>query len=168
MFIYGPGIVKPRGEVDDLANVADIAPTLADLVGAKIPENYEFDGINLIPFLSGKTDKHRDWVYSYNGEHKMVRTRDVFLDGIGFYWDTRGTLDQEAYKMIEEDTADPALRNDIAAIKSVLEKYPDAPKSGPMYERYMKEKAGKWELWDKMRKNILRQYKKTGARHFGL
>jgi len=159
MIVYGPGSVKALGEVDDLVSLVDIAPTVAELTATELPEGYEFDGKSMMPFVSGKTSKHRDWVYSYNAEYQMVRTRNVCRDGMGFYWDTRGTRDQEQYKLIDEDKRDPALHSDIELIKTVLENYPPAPLSGPMYERYMKAKEEKRELWDKMRENILRQYR---------
>ena len=160
MIMYGPGSVNAIGEADDLASLADIMPTVADLTGAKLPDNYEFDGKSMMPFVSGKTSKHRDWVYSYNAEYQMVRTRNVCRCGMGFYWDTRGVRDQEKYRMIDMNKPDPALRKEIELIKAVLKKYPTAPLSGPMYERYMKAKAGKRELWDKMRERILKENKK--------
>ncbi len=159
MIVYGPGSVNAIGEADDLASLADIMPTVAELTGARLPDNYEFDGKSMMPFVSGKTSKHRDWVYSYNAEYQMVRTRNVCRGGMGFYWDTRGVRDQEQYRMIDLNKPDPALRKEIKLIKTVLKKYPTAPLSGPMYERYMKAKAGKRELWDKMRERILREHK---------
>ncbi|MBA7683684.1 hypothetical protein ES703_92064 [subsurface metagenome] len=93
----------------------------------------------------------------------MVRTRNVVRDGLGFYWDARGILDQEQYRLIDEARPDPALRKDIELVKTILKKYPTAPLSGPMYERYMKMKATKRELWDRMREKILsRQEKEQG------
>ncbi len=160
MLIYGPGTVKALGEVDDLASLVDIAPTVAELTGAKLPESYEFDGRSLMPFVAGKTRRHRDWIYSYNAEYQMVRTRNVCRDGLGFYWDTRGILDQEQYRLIDEGKVAPDLKQDVEVIKEVLKKYPTAPLCGPMYERYMKEKKGKRELWDKMRERILSQNRK--------
>ena len=160
MLIYGPGLVKALGQVEDLASLVDVAPTVAELTGAKLPDGYEFDGKSMMPFLQGRRPKHRDWLYSYNAEYQMVRTRNVCRDGLGFYWDTRGILDQEKYRLIEENKAGPELRRDIETIKRVLNKYPTAPLSGPMYERYMREKTGKRELWDKMREKILSQHKK--------
>ena len=160
MLIYGPGLVKALGQVEDLASLVDVAPTVAELTGAKLPDGYEFDGKSMMPFLQGRRPKHRDWLYSYNAEYQMVRTRNVCRDGLGFYWDTRGILDQEKYRLIEENKAGPELRRDIETIKRVLNKYPAAPLSGPMYERYMREKTGKRELWDKMREKILSRHKK--------
>jgi len=160
MLVYGPGLVKAHGQVDDLASLVDVAPTVAELTGAKLPDRYEFDGRSMVPFLAGKTAKHRDWLYSYNAEYQMVRTRNVVRDGLGFYWDARGILDQEQYRLIDEEKPDLELRKDIEIIKSVLKKYPAAPLSGPMYERYMKSKEGKRELWDKMREKIFSQNRK--------
>jgi len=155
MTVYGPGLVKPRGQVNDLASLVDIAPTVVELAGAKLPGGYAFDGKSMMPFVSGKTSIHRDWLYSYNAEYQMVRTRNVCRDGMGFYWDTRGTRDQAQYRLIDEAKPNPALRKDIELIKTILTKYPTAPLSGPMYERYMKAKEGKRERWDKTRKKIL-------------
>jgi len=159
MILYGPGYVKALGEADDMASLVDIMPTVAELADVEIPKNYEFDGRNMMPFVSGKAPKHRDWIYSYNAEYQIVRTRNVCRDGMGFYWDTRSTRDQEQYRLINENRPDPSLRKDIELIRTILKKYPAAPLSGPMYERYMKAKKGKRELWDKMREKILNQHK---------
>ena len=155
--IYGPGYVKARGEVDDFASLADVAPTLASLTGAKVPSDCNFDGIDMVDYLSGKTDKHRDWVYSYNAEYKMVRTRNLLRDGLDMYWDTRGTLDQESYKLISKDAVPKELKDELKVIESVLNKYPSAPTTGPEYERYMKSKAGKRKLWEKMQQRIFKE-----------
>ena len=163
MVVYGPGLVKALGEVDDMASLVDVAPTVAELTGpprAGTRLGTQFDGKSMMPFVSGKTAKHRDWLYSYNAEYQMVRTRNVCRDGLGFYWDTRGILDQEKYRLIEKGKADPKLQKDIETIKKVLKKYPTAPLSGPMYERYMKSKEGKRELWDKMKEKVLSQHRR--------
>jgi arylsulfatase A-like enzyme len=159
MIVCGPGLVEARGEVDDLASLVDIAPTVAELTATELPEGYEFDGKSMMPFVSGRASKHRGWVYSYNAEYQMVRTRNVCRDGMGFYWDTRDTRDQEQYKLMDENKPDPALCEEVELITTVLEKYPPAPLSGPMYERYMKAKEGKREFWDKIRERVLRENK---------
>jgi arylsulfatase A-like enzyme len=110
MLVYGPCLVKAHGEVDDLASLVDVAPTAVELTGAELPDGYEFDGRSMIPFLEGKTAMHRNWIYSYNAEYQMVRTRNICRDGMGFYWDTRGILDQEKYQLIDENHADPELQ----------------------------------------------------------
>jgi len=46
-------------------------------------------------------------------------------------------------------------------IKTVLKKYPTAPLNGPMYDRDMKDKAGKRELWDKIRERILKEHQSS-------
>jgi hypothetical protein len=110
-----------------------------------------------MPFLTGKKKRHRDWAYSYNGIYKMARTKNVVRDGMGFFWDARGTVDQESYKLIDEKNIDPALKKEVQQIREILDKYPKAPTSGVMYERYMEEKAEKWESWDKMRERVLKE-----------
>jgi hypothetical protein len=46
------------------------------------------------------------------------------------------------------------------SIWAVKTAYPTAPQAGPMYNRYVKEKAGKRELWYKMRDRILTENRK--------
>jgi len=152
--VYGPGLIKPRGEVDDFAGVADIAPTIADLTGADLPRGYEFDGLSMMPFLSGKTSNFRNWIYSYVAECQMVRTKNVLRDGMGVYWDTRGTVDQEKYKEISQDKPPAALAGEINTIKNVLEKYPSMPMQGPAFERYAEDKKSQRKYWLALKKRI--------------
>lgn len=63
-----PGIV-PQGQVTDaLGDLTDIFPTLADFAGAKLPENYEFDGVSLADVMLGNNlDSPRDWIMAMGG-----------------------------------------------------------------------------------------------------
>lgn len=86
MIIYAPGM-KKRGEQDVLMSVADILPTIADLVGFEIPSDYEINGESLVPFLFTDRKKHRKWLYTYRGPEQLVRGRKVLKDGRGKWWD---------------------------------------------------------------------------------
>ena len=72
--------IKQRGASDELTDFSDIAPTLVDLSGARIPEGYQFDGKSLLPYISGKTDYHRDWIYGYISTSQCVRTKNYLLE----------------------------------------------------------------------------------------
>ena len=54
LIIYAPDM-KKHGEQDVLVSLADILPTIADLVGFDMPADYEINGESLLPFLF--TDK---------------------------------------------------------------------------------------------------------------
>ncbi len=83
MVVNGPQhLVRQRGAVDALTDFSDIFPTLLELAGAKVPDGYELDGKSLAPYLAGKTDAHRDWIYSYIGTAEMVRDDRWVLEAV--------------------------------------------------------------------------------------
>ena len=61
-----------------MTDFADIAPTLLDMAGVAPPTNTVFDG-GFLPFLTAKTDTHREWIYAYTGPVQVVRTKPIFL-----------------------------------------------------------------------------------------
>ena len=76
--VTGPGV--KRGVVTDaLIDFTDIAPTFAELAGAKLPEPYTFDGRSFAPLLQGKDgDSTRGWIMSMGGHPaKLVDDRVV-------------------------------------------------------------------------------------------
>ena len=85
MIIYAPNMAK-HGRQDILVNLADILPTLADIVGFKFPANYEVNGKSLWPYLTANKQTHRDWIYSYQGDKQLIRGHKVLRDGKGLWW----------------------------------------------------------------------------------
>jgi len=77
--IAGAGI-KKRGATDELTDFTDIAPTLVDYAGAKLPKGKTFDGISLKPFLTGKTETTKDWIYGFISTSQIVRTKNYMLE----------------------------------------------------------------------------------------
>ena len=66
--IRWPGKI-PAGQVSDqLVSALDLLPTIAAATGASLPTDRKYDGYNLMPLLSGKTDKspRQEFAY-YNG-----------------------------------------------------------------------------------------------------
>ena len=76
--VMGPGI-KPR-ITDELTDFADIAPTLLDMAGIEHPADVKFDGKSQLPFLTGKTETHREWIYGYTGPVQVLRTKQHLLE----------------------------------------------------------------------------------------
>ncbi len=76
---WGAGI-KKRGATDELMDFSDVLPTLCEIAGATIPTDYHIDGKSLVPFLSGKSESHRPWIYSCIGTTQLVRTKQHMLE----------------------------------------------------------------------------------------
>lgn len=92
LIIYAPGMTK-HGEQDVLVNMSDMLPTIADLAGVAIPDDYEINGESLVPFLFTDKPEHRDWVYGYKEHQQIIRGSKVMKDGFGKWWDV--TTDPE-------------------------------------------------------------------------
>ncbi len=75
-----PGLIKAQGGIDALTDYSDLLPTFVDIAGGKLPEEYEFDGKSLAPVLTGKTKHHREWIFSYLGHYRVLRTADYLLE----------------------------------------------------------------------------------------
>jgi len=79
--VYGGG-TKQRGDTDELTDLSDILPTLVDYAESHVPKGYEVDGKSLKPFLTGRTNIHREWIHSYIGTTQLLRTRDYLLEAV--------------------------------------------------------------------------------------
>lgn len=77
--ISGKGVMK-RGVTDELTDFTDIAPTLIELAGGTLPDGCSYDGKSLVPFLTGETDSHRDWIYGYISTSQLIRTKEYLLE----------------------------------------------------------------------------------------
>ena len=86
--VYAPGLkMQKQGEQDILVNVADVLPTVADIVGYKIPKNYKVDGVSLLPYLTTNKTEHRDFIYTYRSGMQLIRGSKVLKDGYGDWYD---------------------------------------------------------------------------------
>lgn len=72
MMMRYPGVVKAGTQSDHLVMNLDIAPTLLDIAGVKVPEDIQ--GESFLPLLTDKTARGRDAIYYHyyeNGEHAV-------------------------------------------------------------------------------------------------
>ena len=77
--VRGPGI-KPLGITNELTDFSDVAPTLLEMAGIPKPDDLYFDGMSQVPFLTGKTESHREWIYAYTGSVQVLRTKKYLLE----------------------------------------------------------------------------------------
>ena len=79
MLIRYPKLAKPGSVCDKMVLNVDIAPTLLDLAGVKIPK--EMQGRSMVPLLRGdEKDWRKDWLYEYYeypGPHSVKKHRGV-------------------------------------------------------------------------------------------
>ncbi|MFR9651123.1 MAG: sulfatase-like hydrolase/transferase [Rikenellaceae bacterium] len=135
MIIYAPCLnMTKQGEQSALVNVADILPTLAELVGVDIPSDYDINGVSLLPYLTTKSDHHRDYIYAYRGGSQLIRGDKVMRDGYGKWYDmTTNVEDYDSFPLIEDwskvSEAHRAQRDQLL-------------KELPQYDLFMTERNG--------------------------
>lgn len=125
--IQGPGIHK-RGLTDELTDFSDIAPTLLDMAGIAQPKDTAFDGESLIPFLTAKTDTHREWIYAYTGPVQVVRTKTHLLEAVspfygkptGRFYFTGNSRFGRDYKRVDGEASHAQARQRLEAVLANL------------------------------------------------
>ncbi|EMI52543.1 sulfatase-like hydrolase/transferase [Rhodopirellula sallentina] len=136
MIIYAPGMTK-HGEQDVLVNMSDLLPTIAELTGVTIPDEYEHNGESLVPFLFTDQTKHREWLYGYSRERQMIRGDLVMKDGYDRWYDvSKDPADLISFPEItnwnEVSEAHRAERDKLLEVLpefDLFETEPDAPGS---------------------------------------
>ena len=137
LIIYAPGMTK-HGEQDVLVNMSDLLPTIAELTGAAIPDDYAHNGESLVPFLYTDQPGHREWVYGYSRERQIIRGDLVMMDGYGKWWDvSEEPSDLISYSEITDWESVPeehrAERDKLSAVLPKFDLFktePDAPGVG--------------------------------------
>jgi len=77
MLAHCPELIKPGTVITQMVQNIDIAPTILDLAGSRVPQ--EMDGKSFLPLLEGKEVKWRDAIfYEYFWEWSFPQTPTVF------------------------------------------------------------------------------------------
>jgi arylsulfatase A-like enzyme len=128
MLVNGPSIVKPRGMTMELTDLSDILPTMMDLAGVALSAGRVIDGKSYAPFLRGKTDHTRDWIHSFIGDARILRTKRWLLEDntplhYGRLYDCGASRDGAGYREVTDST-DPEVLAVKEQFKSLLDKLP--------------------------------------------
>jgi len=128
MIVNCPGLVKPLGAVDELMDLSDVLPTLADFAGASVPKDRPIDGRSFAPLLRGQKHDSREWAFAYIGEWRILRTRRWLLERntakqFGRLYDCGTRRDGRGYKEVTDST-DPEVLAVRKKFEQILKKLP--------------------------------------------
>jgi arylsulfatase A len=127
MIVNCPGLVRSLGACDELIDFSDVLPTLAELGGARVPENYILDGRSFAPLLLGRPYEQREWIFSYLADKRMLRDKRWLLEGDGRFYDCGDRRDGIGYK----DVTESADREAVAARARFDDILANLPAPGP-------------------------------------
>ena len=65
LIVRGPGVLSGGRVLEDLVDFTDFLPTLAEAIGARLPEGTALDGRSFWPQLTGRRGRPREWTYTY-------------------------------------------------------------------------------------------------------
>jgi arylsulfatase len=142
-----PGKIEPGRVSDEIVHAMDLFPALAQIAGGKVPDDRVIDGIDVSPFLLGKTEKSgRDGFVVYMGNEVFgVKWRDWklhFKEQTGWNGELREYRMPRVYNLINDPqerdnvlfphtwvpkAALPQLEEHVASLK----KYPPIPTGTP-------------------------------------
>ena len=123
MIVYGPGTVEPRGSTKELVQFADVLPTVAELAGIKLPLDYSVDNVSFAPLLREEDFDGRDWIFSYFGDQRFLRTENYLIDGNGQLWVCGDGRDEKEYVDVTE-SGDPEVVRTREKFERILSKLP--------------------------------------------
>ncbi len=89
-----PGHIKPGIKSDAMVNWVDLLPTVIDAAGGKAEPN--IDGKSFLPVLLGKTEDHRDIIYSTHSGDRMDKKDRIIATNV---YPSRAVRDRE-WKLI--------------------------------------------------------------------
>ncbi len=104
LIVNCPGTVKTAVS-DELVDLSDMLPTLAELSGAKLPEGVTIDGVSFAKHLRGEPYDAREWIFSYLAYERMLRDKRWLLEGDGTFYDCGDRRDGTGYKDVTDADA---------------------------------------------------------------
>jgi len=134
-----PGTIEPKQVRDDLIDASDFLPTLTDLAGTKIPEDWPTDGVSFVPALRGEKSHARDtaffWYDPRPGWDKERFSRHIFALDHHYKLFSDGRLfDIQGEGFREELIAPTDMSEEAKMAKAKLQSVIDDNLSGPMSE----------------------------------
>ena len=132
MIVRCPGTVKAGVVSDALVSLVDVFPTIAEFTNAPIPPGLVLDGRSFAPVVRGESQKHREWLFSFLRDGRMMRDHRYVLQGDGKMIDTTTGADVT-------DANDPAVKAARAKFEEVLK---DLPGPSPDQQLRPKPPAG--------------------------
>lgn len=134
LIVNGPGRVREGVASRALVDLSDIFPTIAELIGAPLPEGRAIDGRSFAKVLTGESEGEREWAFSFLADTRVLRDDRWLLEfneprDFGRFYDCGEARDGRGYRDVTDST-DPEVVAARERFARILEGLP-APKLDP-------------------------------------
>lgn len=121
MIANWPGVISPNKTNDDLIDGSDILPTLANIAGAKLPDNKVLDGRSFVPQLKGQKGNPREWIFMELGNQWYVRDQGYKLNRTGELFDmSKAPFEENLVANVSENKEASETKRRLAAVLEQL------------------------------------------------
>ena len=80
LLVRWPGRIQPGSVSKALVDFTDVLPSLAEVAGAKLPQDYTLDGRSFIPVLLGRAHAPKEFIYTWgNFEQSSKKYKEPHL-----------------------------------------------------------------------------------------
>lgn len=126
LIVHWPGHVEKQGVKRELIDFSDIFPTVLDMAGVDIPEDYVHGGHSFLPLLMNEPYEEREFIFSYLDTRRLVRDKRWLLEGDGRFFDCGDSRNPRGYKEYKEvsHSDDPEVKAAMERFVSFLEDKP--------------------------------------------
>ncbi len=130
LIVYWPGIIEDQGVKRELIDFSDIFPTLLDMAGVSMPDDYVHDGRSFLPLLKNESYVEREYIFSYLDTRRLVRDRRWLMEGDGRFFDCGENRNPRGYNEYQDvsHSDDPEV---VAAKKRFQDYLKDKPAPPP-------------------------------------
>jgi len=132
VFFRWPGVLRAGVDVDKLAAVVDLFPTLAELAGAKVPEDSKLDGRSLMPLLRDPAAPWPDrYIFIHTGRWPKGQAAESKYAGCA--------VRSSRFRFVN-NKALYDIQNDPGETKNVIEQFPEVAKDmRAAYDKWWEE-----------------------------
>jgi arylsulfatase A-like enzyme len=124
-----PGLVPAGRTCDDLIDLSDVLPTLAELAGVRVPDAVTLDGLSFAGSLLGRpTGPRREWIFTQTDSRRVLRDKRFARYSDGRLYDVLADPFEERDL---SDSTDQGIVASRSRLKRIMDTLPgDAPMTG--------------------------------------